>query len=140
MTSARIITAALLLAACSSGVSDAPPGVFFATVPIGDAYPGAEFRGSLEVADGCLFLTDGAERWLALWPERYRVEHRNGLIHVRNRSGTVIATDGEQLLLGGGESRGIEVGGTEAGDAWARDLTGQTIPERCGHLYWIVSP
>ncbi len=139
MTSARVLATVILLAACSQAPV-APPGVFFPTVPIGDAYPAAQFLGSLEVVEGCLFLTDGSERWLALWPEGYRVERRESSIYVRDRSGTVIATEGEQLLLGGGESRGIEVGGTEAAHAWARDLTGQTIPERCGHLYWIVSP
>jgi hypothetical protein len=140
LTSARIIVVTLLLAACSRGIADVPPGVFFPTVPIGDAYPAAQFRGVLEVTEGCLFMTDGSERWLALWPEGYRVERTDGSIEIRDRSGTVIATEGERLLLGGGESRGIEVGGTGAADAWARDLTGQTIPERCGHLYGIVSP
>jgi hypothetical protein len=140
VTSAPILATAVLLAACSNGVSEAPPGVFFPTVPIGEAYPAAEFRGGLEVVEGCIVLTDGNERWLALWPEGYRAERRDGLIHVRDGSDAVIATEGRPLLLGGGEGRGIEVGGTEAVDAWARDLTGQTVPKRCGHLYLIVSP
>jgi hypothetical protein len=39
LTGSRFIAATLLFAACAEPVGDAPAGVFFPTVPIGEAYP-----------------------------------------------------------------------------------------------------
>ena len=38
------------------------------------------------------------------------------------------------------EERPSEVGGAAAAERWASELTGLPMPDRCGHLYWIVSP
>jgi hypothetical protein len=140
VTGARFFAATLLFAACADPVGDAPAGVFFPTVPIGADYPAALFEGDLEIDEGCLYLTDHGERWLALWPEGYRAERDEGLIRVLDRAGEVVGVDGGSIRVGGGEGRPVEIGSVEAADHWAEGLTGGDIPERCGHLYWIVSP
>jgi hypothetical protein len=140
LTGSRFIAATLLFAACAEPVGDAPAGVFFPTVPIGEAYPAGLFEGDLEIDDGCLYLAGHGERWLALWPEGYRAERHEGLIRVLDRAGEVVGVDGGSIRVGGGEGRPIEMGGGDEADRWAEGLTGGDIPERCGHLYWIVSP
>jgi hypothetical protein len=62
------------------------------------------------------------------------------LIRVLDRAGEVVGVDGGSIRVGGGEGRPIEMGGGDEADRWAEGLTGGDIPERCGHLYWIVSP
>jgi hypothetical protein len=47
--------------------------------------------------------------------------------------------EGGRIRAGGGEGRPVEVGGVGAVDDWAEGITGGDIPERCGHLYWLVS-
>jgi hypothetical protein len=65
---------------------------------------------------------------------------RVGSIEVLNDDGDVIATTGREVSVGGGETNPTEVGGAAASDGWARELSGDQIPERCGSLYWLVSP
>jgi len=51
-----VVVMVLTAAACGSDEPAAPPGIFFPTVPIGDAYPAALMEGILEEQAGCLFV------------------------------------------------------------------------------------
>ncbi len=135
-----VLLLALTSAACSGREAVVPPGVFFPTVPIGDAYPAALIDGHLEVRSGCVFVAATDERWLLLWPEGYTARLVDRRLEALNGSGEVIGREGEAIRLGGGETRPREVGGEAAAERWASELTGLDIPERCGDLYWIVSP
>jgi hypothetical protein len=131
---------AVTAAACAADRPDAPPGIFFPTVPIGDAYPGALMKGMLEVRSGCVFVAAHEDRWLLLWPEGYTAQLAAGQLEVLDESGGVVAREGKRLRVGGGETNPREVGGSGAAERWATGLAGVDIPERCGDLYWIVSP
>lgn len=131
---------AVMAVACAAERPSSPPGIFFPTVPIGDEYPGALIEGVLEVRSGCVFVAAHEDRWLLLWPEGSRHENVDGELEILDENGKVVARAGERLRVGGGETNPIEVGGSGAAERWATDLTGVDIPERCGDLYWIVSP
>ncbi len=138
-----LLLLALETAACSGargGEAVAPPGIFFPTVPIGDDYPAALIEGTLEVRSGCVFVSRPEDRWLLLWPEGYTATFANDRLEVMNGGGDVVGREGEIIRLGGGEGRPIEMGGKTAAEDWASRLTGSEIPERCGDLYWLVSP
>jgi hypothetical protein len=92
MTTSRFLATMVPLAACADLAGDAPAGVYFPTVPIGEAYPAALFEGGLEIDDGCLSLTSHGERWFALWPEAYRTERDGELIRVLDRAGDWIVS------------------------------------------------
>jgi hypothetical protein len=130
----------LMLSACGSAESAAPEGIFFPTVPIGDAYPAGEIEGTLEMRFGCLFVTRPENRWLILWPEGYTARATQGWFEVLDREGDMVAREGDHIRLGGGETNPLEVGGAAQAERRATDLTGQDIPERCGDLYWLVAP
>jgi hypothetical protein len=128
------------LVACARQASE-PDGLFFPTVPRQDAYPTALLSAQLVERSGCLFATDGKDRWLLLWPEGYSARTEpDGRVQVVNEDGWGIGTVGEPLSVGGGETNPIEVGGNAAADEWAQGLTGQRTPTACGHLYWLVAP
>lgn len=131
---------AVTAAACAADRPGAPPGIFFPTVPIGNAYPAALMEGLLEVRSGCVFVAAYEDRWLLLWPEGYWAQLADGQLEVHDESGEVVALEGERLRVGGGETNPKEVGGSGVAERWATALTGVDIPERCGDLYWIVSP
>jgi hypothetical protein len=130
----------LLTSACGSTEPVAPDGVFFPTVPIGDAYPAGEIEGVLELQSGCLFVARPEDRWLLLWPEGFTARTAEGDIEVLDEEGDLVARAGDHIRLGGGETNPLEVGGTAQAEDRATELTGQDIPERCGDLYWLVSP
>jgi hypothetical protein len=134
------VAIATIAGGCAGYEPSAPKGVFFPTVPIGDAYPAASLTGVLELHSGCVFVAAPEDRWLLLWPEGYNARFVNGRLEVLDENGDTVAHNGERLQVGGGESRPIEVGGSRAAERWATDLTGMDIPERCGDLYWLVSP
>ena len=138
-----IICAAMLTAGMASGCASepsAPPGVFFPTVPISDEYPAGVMRGRLELEDGCLFVTSGSERHLLLWPEGYTARRDGETIEIFTEDRGPIARVGEPIRVGGGERRPLEMGGAAAAERSITVLTGGDIPERCGDLYWLVSP
>jgi hypothetical protein len=93
----------------------------------------------LEERSGCLFARAGAERWLLLWPDGYAARLARGKIEVLNEEGVIVGIEGQRLSLGGGETNPVEVGGATSALAWATDLTGGEIPERCGDLFWLVA-
>jgi hypothetical protein len=65
------------------------------------------------------------------------VEGQKGVV---DESGHLIAREGIQGRFVGGEAGPGNVGGAAKAERWASGLTGSDIPERCGDLYWIVSP
>lgn len=126
--------------ACSPDKPSAPPGIFFPRVPTRDVYPSALMEGVLEERAGCLFVTSDQDHWLVLWPEGYTARAAEGQLDVLDESGEVVGRVGKPLRVVGGETNPIEVGGAAEAERWASELTGRDIPERCGDLYWIVSP
>ena len=129
----------LIVPACGADEPTAPPGIFFPTVPIGDAYPAALIEGVLEERSGCLYVAAHGERSLLLWPEGYTAQRTEGDIAIIDNHGKLVGPVGERVSLGGGQMSPTDVGADEA-ERWASGLTGLDIPERCGDLYWIISP
>ncbi|MFL5736539.1 MAG: hypothetical protein ACJ76P_04295 [Actinomycetota bacterium] len=115
-------------------------GIFFPTVPIGNAYPAALISGTLEERNRCLDVGSGREHWLLLWPRGYQARVVNRRVQVSDQDGRLVGRVGDEIELGGGEGRPSETGGAAASERWATELTGVDIPERCGDLYWLVSP
>jgi hypothetical protein len=135
-----VLLVGLAMPACAADAPAAPAGIFFPTVPIGEAYPAALMEGVLEVEDGCVYVANGGERWLALWPEGYTATRSEGRLDVRDGDGTPVAREGMHVTLGGGEVNPVEVGGSAASTRYATEQTGQVVPDRCGDLFWLVSP
>jgi hypothetical protein len=133
-------------AACEGSAKEAPErpesefSIFFPTVPRQDSYPAAVIEGTLEARDGCLFITRDSERWLLLWPKGYRPLWDGVRLRIFGVRGAFVGQAGEPIRLVGGEERPSEVGGAAAAERWASELTGLPMPDRCGDLYWIVSP
>jgi hypothetical protein len=138
--SSLVLVFAIAVSACGAEEPVAPPGIFFPTVPIGSDYPAALMEGTLQERAGCLFVAAGQDHWLLLWPEGYTARVAKGQLEVSDETGAVVGRVGEPLRVGGGEANPLEVGGAAEAERWATDLTGSDVPERCGDLYWIVSP
>jgi hypothetical protein len=134
----RTLVTVLLLGACSGG-PDAPPGIAFPTHDADGPQPGALLEGTLEVEDGCVYLTKGGERWLGLWPNGLRAELEGDRLQIVDRHGRVLATEGGPIRAGGGERRASELGGFAAFEEWFAEIGGTTVPSACGDLMWQVS-
>jgi hypothetical protein len=116
------------LAACSTTpTATQPAGLFFPTVPRLDAYPSALLTAPLHEHAGCLFGGEGKRRVLLLWPDGYQAKSTFEGWEILNDEGAVVATEGQRLNLGGGETNAVLP-------------TDQQIPERCGRHYWLVAP
>lgn len=135
-----VVTLALTLAACGDAGRVAPPGIFFPTVPIGDAYPAGEIEGVLVERSGCLFVERTEDRWLLLWPEGASARIVDEAIEVLDEEGEIVGREGDPVRFGGGERNPREMGGAAEAEESVTELTGLDIPERCGDLYWLVSP
>ena len=135
-----LVLMAFTVLACGSDEPAAHPGLFFPTVPIGDEYPAGDMEGVLEEQDDCLFISAPQDHWLLLWPEGYTARVADGQLEVLDEGGKVMGRVGEPLRVGGGETNPVEIGGAAAAERRASELTGLDIPERCGDLYWLVSP
>ena len=117
------------LVACSRSEPSAPDGLFFPTVRRLDAYPDALLTSQLVERSGCL-VGGGKGGSVLLWPDGYTAKTGpDGRTQVLDENGTVVATVGEPLMLGGGQ-----VG------ASFDTLAFQQTPEACGHHYWLVAP
>ena len=123
------LVVATSLAACSHPGPSAPEGLFFPTVRRLDAYPAALLTSQLEERSGCL-VAGGKGGSVLLWPDDYTAKTGpDGRTQVLDENGTVVATVGEPLMLGGGQ-----VGASFDTRAY------QQTPEACGHHYWLVAP
>ena len=121
------------LVGCSHTEPSAPDGLFFPTVRRLDAYPAALLVGPLAERSGCLVVGEKGFNGLLLWPDGYTARSgQNGRTEVLDEKGTVVATVGEKMSLGGGY----------VGASFDTRTTQQT-PDACGHhhwLYWLVAP
>ena len=142
--SARLVLLlALIGAACGDSAKVVPQGefsIFFPTVPRSSEYPAGEIQGTPEERDACLFVTTESDRWLLLWPKGYRPLWDGARLRVFDENGDLVGQAGASIRLGGGEMRPREVGGATAAERRASELTGLDMPDRCGNLYWLVSP
>lgn len=138
MTSPRLLATVIALTACSSDPV-APPGIAFPTYEAEGPHPGALLDGTLEVEDGCVYITTDDERWLGLWPNDLRAELAGDRLRIVDGDGRVLAIEGRPIRAGGGERRASGLGGSAALEGWFAEIGGTTIPEGCGDLTWQVS-
>lgn len=143
-----IIIGSLLLTGCNLASSDAEPTpVVFETA----AYPSptlpsdlpvffprqqlvdgewvrmtGEITGPLGEANGCIYIGD----YLVIWPPHYAADKEDGQIRILDNTGQVLATVGDEVYMGGGESPSLEFISIPA------DLS-QQIPPQCLGPYWI---
>lgn len=70
---------------------------------------GALFSGTLVERDGCLrgVSDDGSAGYLIVWPYGYTLDRSGVAPVVRDSSGTVVASVGTTVLIGGGETKGF---------------------------------
>lgn len=93
----------VLLAACG-GVNALPSGLYFPTLPAGDAQPTAMLEGVLRREGPCLTIEAGNQSALALWSSDFHaVELPDGRIGIADAAGDVLAREGEAVSMGGGE-------------------------------------
>jgi hypothetical protein len=94
----------LLLAACSDAPSSTERELFFPTRPgPGSGGDDALYRGSLVVRDGCVLIGGPGDYALPIWWEGFTAERdETGRVVVRDSEGTVVATEGEIVEMGGG--------------------------------------
>lgn len=136
------MVALLLTLACGQGggqgqlmePSGSVPAVFFPVMKPADAIPaGIMPGGTLAHRDGCLWLDRSnqgrTESFLVLWPAGSTLRESDGKISVHDQNGVRVATVGERIEGGGGETRDL---------GFVRELTGQTPPPQCqlGESYW----
>ena len=138
MTKAGILAAVIMLAACSSEPV-APPGIHFPTYDADGPQDAGLLDATLEVEAGCVYLVKDGERWIGLWPNDLRAELTGDHLQIVDGHGEVLATEGEPILVGGGERSASELGGFAALNEWFAGLGGTTIPRECGELGWQVS-
>lgn len=123
------LAVATALVGCSRAEPSAPHGLFFPTVPRQDAYPAALLSAQLVERSGCL-VAGGRGGRVLLWPDGYTARtEQDGRTHVLDENGTVVATVGEKVTMGGGT-----VG------ASFDTLAYQQTPDACSHHYWLVAP
>ena len=126
---AACLVIAPLLVACTRTEPSAPDALFFPTVRRLDAYPSALLTSQLVERSGCL-VGGGKGGSGLLWPDGYTARTGpDGWTQVLDENGTVVATVGEPLMLGGGE-----VGASFDTTAY------QQTPDACSHHYWLVAP
>lgn len=108
----------------------------------GDAWNTALFAGELVERSGCLFLeSKDGERWLALWPDGYRLIADGQRLDVVNGLGQVVGSVGHAIRVGGGERNPVAMGGVANVRRHVLQLIGEHVPDRCdASLYWVVSP
>jgi len=89
----------------------------------------AETIGELILANGCLRLNTNHASYLLVWPPDFAPGAENDVIHVLNRDGQVVASVGDEVYIGGGETRSI---------GFLDEQLQQQLPTDCPGPYWIV--
>ena len=91
----------------------------------------AELIGELAVFEGCLRVgsrTDGTG-YLLVWPPEFTLKAENGNLQILDGTGQLVARVGEEVRMGGGQTRYVE----QLGEYVRRQL-----PPDCPGPYWIV--
>ena len=79
-----------------------PPLSYFPTHE-GGGGPDAAVEGTLVVRENCLLLVGGDGReYLVLWPDLLHLEVGGGRAQIVDEDGTVVATEGDRIGMGGG--------------------------------------
>jgi hypothetical protein len=97
------------------------------------AHPLAPMRGTLELREGCLWMTTSDGRsWLVLWPNGSRIVQTADGVAVFDGTGKAIATVGKTMQVTGGETHDLGAVTTNVG---------QEPPSQCrtGLGYWLAS-
>lgn len=121
----------MLASSCRGGDPGAAYGIFFPRHGGGGVPPAALLEGKLALEGACLWIvrSDGA-RVLPIWPAAFGITVVDGRAAIVDSSG-VLARDGDDVRLGGGETVSEQ-------DAFA--LMGQQPPQGCrAPNYWAVS-
>ena len=87
----------------------------------------ALLQGRLVVEDGCVWLAGRAGRHLIVWPSSYLPARVHGSLAILGPERTIIALQGQDLALAGGE---VAIDQNEARNA-VRELAGAEIPFEC---------
>lgn len=87
----------------------------------------ASLSGKITFSDGCLFLTNGSERWLIVWPSNTAKVLVAGQFSVQTQSGSFGA--GDYITLKGGQRDGSD----------AAALFGIPVPSQCRGPFWLVN-
>ncbi len=112
------------------------PGLYFPRQKAGGGFADALSGGLLSVDEkGCLRKeTQDGVSFTIIWSAEMRPESRGGKIVVLNEKDKVVAREGEQVRMGGGEPSSLT--GIEAVD----DRTAQELQDRCPGGYWLAAP
>lgn len=91
--------------------------------------------GTLVLEKSCLWLGNGADRDLIIWPALYRLETRSGRLTVVDPTGAEFGQIGDAIALAGGELNGA--GSTIDVNLWVESKIGETVPVACRlRRYW----
>lgn len=91
--------------------------------------------GTLALENGCLWLRNGQERDLIIWPPLYRLDIRAGGIAVLDGTESVFAEVGRAITIGGGEV--TNEGSSIDANVWIESKIGRAIPAVCRvGRYW----
>lgn len=136
---AAIVAAICALAACQAVDPPLRSDTVFFPQPAPHAGPtvimAALGSGTLALKNGCLWLKNGADTDLIIWPALYRLDTSGGRVAILDATGAKFAEVGGAITIGGGEL-------TSAGspidiNAWVESKIGHTIPPLCRlGRYW----
>jgi hypothetical protein len=137
-----VVVGLSILVACGGGGSD-QDSTSFVTITAEDGgevffprqrptEPEALAEGELVLEDGCLRLRQDGSGLVFIWPPGFMPRADGDRIQVLDGEGSVMATVGEQIEMGGGFLDTLE-GLDSVDEELARELS-----ERCPGSYWLV--
>jgi hypothetical protein len=100
-----------------------------------NAHMDALARGKLILDGGYILLKSSflffTEDMLLIWPYGYSVEVEKGNIHILDDNGDIVASVGDHVKIGGGQST--------VSHSHLENLVGKPLPDRWEGTCWIVS-
>ena len=87
-------------------------------------YMEAQLFGEM-VRDGCYLRIDNE---LIIWRPGYFVNNNEGTIEILDRNGEVVAREGEDVYMSGGEIQPLE---------WVNTLIKEPLPQDCEGPFWL---
>ncbi len=112
-------------------------GVFIAVDPtMPNANMAALFKGPIVVRDGCVLMGGGSGRpSLPIWPHGFTATEDSGRLVVRDATGNIIVSEGQEISMGGGfvaEFQPVnKVMPKDYQVTQVEQSLGYTIPDRC---------